>query len=140
MIFRGPYPEINIPDVPLTEFVLEHADDVRDKPALIESPTGRAITYAQFAESIRRVAAGLAGRGLEKGDVFGILSPNIPEYAIAFHAVATLGGISCTVNPLYTEQEIAHQLNDSGARFLVTVPQCLRKANGAAALGTNIEE
>src|SRR5438128_6420775 len=119
MIFRGPYPEINIPDVPLTEFVLEHADDVRDKPALIEGPTGRAITYAQFAEAIRRVAASLARRGFAKGDVFGILSPNNPEYAIAFHAVATLGGINTTVNPLYTAEEIAHQLNDAGAKFLV---------------------
>ena len=139
MIFRGPYPEINIPDVPLTEFVLEHSDDVRDKPALIEGPTGRAITYAQFAEAIRRVAASLARRGFAKGDVFGILSPNVPEYAIAFHAVAMLGGINTTVNPLYTAEEIAHQLNDAGAKLLVTVPEFADKAR-AAARKANVHE
>jgi acyl-CoA synthetase (AMP-forming)/AMP-acid ligase II len=64
--------------------------------------------------------------------VFGILSPNCPEYAIAFHAVATLGGIVTPINPLYTRYEIAHQLKDSGARFLVTVPGCCDKVDEAA--------
>ncbi len=64
--------------------------------------------------------------------MFGILSPNCPEYAIAFHAIATLGGIVTPINPLYTQNEIAHQLKDSGARFLVTVPGCCDKASEAA--------
>src|SRR5688572_23578128 len=140
MIFRGPFPDVSIPDIPITPFVLQKAKMLGDKPALIDGPSGRVITYAKLVESISRAAAGLHARGFKKGDVFAILSPNVPEYAIAFHAVASLGGISCTVNPLYTEQEIAHQLKDSGARFMVTVPQCLRKSNSAAALATNIEE
>lgn len=139
MIFRGPYPAVSIPEVPLTEFVLEHVDEVRDKPALIEGPTGRQITYAQFAEAVRRTAAGLARRGFAKGDVFAILSPNVPEYAIAFHAVATLGGVNTTVNPLYTAAEVAHQLQDAGAKLLVTIPQFVEKAR-AAAQEANIEE
>jgi len=140
MIFRGPFPDVTIPEVPITPFVLQKAAGLGNKPALIDGPTGRVITYAKLAESIERAAAGLHARGFKKGDVFGILSPNVPEYAIAFHAVALLGGINCTINPLYTEEEIAHQLKDSGSRFLVTVPQCLQKANRAAALSTNIEE
>lgn len=140
MIFRAPFPDVSIPEVPITPFVLQNAKALGNKPALIDGPSGRVITYANLVESISRAAAGLHARGFKKGDVFAILSPNVPEYAIAFHGVASLGGISCTVNPLYTAQEIAHQLKDSGARFLVTMPQCLRKANSAAALGTNIEE
>lgn len=140
MIFRAPFSDVSIPDVAITPFILQKAKRLGDKPALIDGPSGRVITYAKLAESIERTAAGLHARGFKQGDVFGILSPNVPEYAIAFHAVASLGGISCPVNPMYTEQEIAHQLSDSGARFLVTVPQCLEKANGAAALATNIEE
>src|SRR5882672_3415570 len=132
MIFRGPFPEVVIPEVPLTQFVFQNANGRGDKAALIEGPTGRTITYEQLQESIARVAASLARRGFKKGDVFGILSPNVPEYAIVFHAVASLGGISSPVNPLYTEHEIAHQLKDAGARFLVTVPQCFKKGAGAA--------
>lgn len=132
MIFRGPFPEVIIPEVPITSFVLQKVKERGDKPALIDGPSGRVVTYAKLAESISRVAAGLAKRGFKKGDVFGILSPNLPEYAIAFHAVASLGGISTTVNPLYIEHEIALQLKDAGAKFLVTVPQCLEKASRAA--------
>ena len=40
--------------------------------------------------------------------------------AIAFHAVAILGGINTTLNPLYTAEEAAFQLRDAGAKFLVT--------------------
>lgn len=139
MIFRGPFPEVAIPETALTPFVFQNAKGRGDKAALIDGPTGRIITYAQLVDSIARVAASLAKRGFKKGDVFGILSPNVPEYAIAFHAVASLGGIVTPVNPLYTENEIAHQLKDAGARFLVTVPQCLEKAN-AAAIEAGIEE
>jgi acyl-CoA synthetase (AMP-forming)/AMP-acid ligase II len=140
MIFRAPFPDVTIPEVAITPFVLQKAKTLGDKPAIIDGPSGHIITYAKLAESIERTAAGLHARGFKKGDVFGILSPNVPEYAIAFHAVASVGGISCPVNPMYTEQEIGHQLKDSGARFLVTVPGFLAKANGAAALATNIEE
>ena len=78
MIFRGPYPEVSIPEVSLTKFVLRRAQELGSKPALIDGPTGRIITYAQLAEAITQVAAGLAQRGFKKGDVFGILSSNCP--------------------------------------------------------------
>jgi len=139
MIFRGPFPEVVIPEIPVTTFVFQNAGARPDKAALIDGPSGRAITYSQLTDSIARVAASLAKRGFKKGEVFGILSPNVPEYAIAFHGVASLGGITSPVNPLYTEHEIAHQLKDAGARFLVTVPQCLEKAT-AAAREAGIEE
>lgn len=132
MIFRGPFPEVTIPEQSITSFVFQDAKGRGEKPALIDGPSGRVLTYGQLAESIARVAASLAQRGFKKGEVFGILSPNVPEYAIVFHAVATLGGINSPVNPLYTEHEIAHQLQDAGARFLVTVPQFLEKATLAA--------
>src|SRR6266550_3266008 len=139
MIFRGPYPEVVIPEVSITSFVLQNAVALGDKPALIEGETGRTITYAQLVDSIRRTAAGLAAHGFKQREVFGILSPNVPEFAIAFHAVASLGGTCTTVNPLYTEHEIGQQLKDAGARFLVTVPECLAKAR-AAANAAEIEE
>jgi len=132
MIFRGPFPQVDIPEIPVTTFVLQRAAERGDKPALIDGPSGRTIKYSELADRISRVAASLWKRGFKKGEVFGILSHNLPEYAIAFHAVASLGGINSPVNPLYTEQEIAHQLKDAGARFLVSVPQFLEKAKGAA--------
>src|SRR5215510_13993721 len=132
MIIKGPYPDVTIPETALTPFAMHRAKELGDKAALIDGPTGRKVTYQQLADSISIAAHNLAQRGFKKGEVFGILSPNCPEYAIAFHAIATLGGIVTPINPLYTRYEIEHQLKDSGARFLVTVPSCVNKASAAA--------
>ena len=139
MIIKGPYPDIPIPETALTPFVLHRAQELGDKPALIDGPSGRTFTYTQVADAISIVAHNLSARGFRKGDVCGILSPNCPEYGIAFHAVATLGGIVTPINPLYTRFEVGHQLRDSGARFLVTVPACAEKVLEAGQRG-NVEE
>jgi acyl-CoA synthetase (AMP-forming)/AMP-acid ligase II len=118
--------------VSITDYVLRHAARLGDKPALIDGPTGRTITYGGLAESVRRAAAGLHRIGFRKGDVFAIYSPNLPEYAVIFLAVASVGGVNTTVNPLYTADELAKQLQDSRARFLVTVAPFLDKAQEAA--------
>ena len=109
-------PPVSIPDVSITDYVLRHAARLGDKPALIDGPTGRTLTYGQLADSVRRTAAGLSRLGFRKGDVFAIYSPNLPEYAVIFLAVASLGGVNTTVNPLYTADELAKQLVDSRAR------------------------
>jgi acyl-CoA synthetase (AMP-forming)/AMP-acid ligase II len=133
MIVKSASPSVDIPEVSITEYVLRHAARLRDKPALIDGPTGRALTYGQLADAVRRAAAGLARRGFKKGDVFAIYSPNVPEYAVALLGVASIGGISTTANPLYTADELAKQLGDCRARLLVTVPPFLDKAKEAAA-------
>jgi acyl-CoA synthetase (AMP-forming)/AMP-acid ligase II len=131
MIIRSTAPDVPIPDVSLTEYVLRHAERLGGKPALLDGPSGRVLTYAELAAGVRRAAAGLGQRGFGKGDVLAIYAPNIPEYAIVFQAVASAGGINTTVNPLYTPDELATQLRDSGARLLVTVPPLLAKARQA---------
>lgn len=132
MIFRSPFPDVEIPDVSLTEFVLGGAAGLADRPALIDGVSGRVLTYAQLAGAVRAAAAGLARRGFAKGDVLALFSPNLPEYVVAFHAVATLGGVVTTVNPMYTADELAKQLADSGAKYLVTIPQLVGRAREAS--------
>jgi acyl-CoA synthetase (AMP-forming)/AMP-acid ligase II len=128
----SPHPDVAIPDVPLHEFVLADAARRADQVALIDGPSGRALTYGQLAGGVRRVAAGLAARGFGKGDVFAIYCPNVPEYALAFYGVSAAGGINTTISPLYTTDELVRQLTDAGARFLLTVPPFLDKALEAA--------
>ena len=132
MIFRGPYPDVEIPEVSLTDFIFRSIGNLKTKTALVDGPSGRSFTYGEYQDAVRRVAASLAKKGLRKGDVFAIFSPNCLEYAITFHAVAMLGGISTTLNPLYTADEAAFQLKDAGARFLATAPQFHEKALAAA--------
>jgi acyl-CoA synthetase (AMP-forming)/AMP-acid ligase II len=139
VVIRSAFPDVEIPDVPLTEFVLAHADGLGDKPALVDGTTGRTVTYGQLTGSVRAAAAGLAARGFGKGDTFAHYAPNLPEYPIAFHAVATLGGVNTTANPLLTADELAVQLRDCAARMIVTVPPLLEKA-AAAAERAGVEE
>jgi len=139
MIYRSPYPDVQIPVVPLHDFVFEHAERWADKPALIDGPTGRALTYRQLVEACRRMAAGLAARGFRPGDVFAIYSPNLPEYAAAFFGVSMAGGTITTVNPTYTAGELGRQLSDSGATYLVTIPSLVEVAADAAK-GTAVRE
>jgi acyl-CoA synthetase (AMP-forming)/AMP-acid ligase II len=139
MTFKSPYPDVEIPERPLTHFLLEQMAPYGDKPALIDGPTGRTITYQQLAFGIHFVAAGLAERGFGKGDVLAIYSPNIPEYAVAFHAVSYVGGTVTTINPLYTADELAHQLNDAGAKYLLTIPHFMENAKTAVSQ-SDVEE
>jgi acyl-CoA synthetase (AMP-forming)/AMP-acid ligase II len=97
MAFRSVLPDIDIPSTSLPSFVLEHAARFGDKPALIDGPSGRTITYAQLSGMTRALAAGLAARGFGAGDVFAIFSPNVPEYAVAFHGVLIAGGTNTTI-------------------------------------------
>jgi acyl-CoA synthetase (AMP-forming)/AMP-acid ligase II len=132
MIVRSRAPDVTVPDVSLTPYVLRHAERLGGKPALIDGPTGRALTYRQLAEGVARAATGLQRRGFGKGDVLAIYCPNVPEYATVFLAVASIGGVNTTINPLYVVDELVTQLRDSGARLLVTVPAFLDKARAAA--------
>ena len=139
MVIRSPFPDVEIPDMSFTDFVLARAGERGDKAAFIDAPSGRTITYPQLVESIRGLAAGLSERGFGKGDVFAHFAPNLPEYAVAFHGVASAGGVNTTANPLLTVKEFASQLVDSGARLIVTIPELVEKATAAAA-GSNVEE
>jgi acyl-CoA synthetase (AMP-forming)/AMP-acid ligase II len=132
MIFKSPHAPVTIPDSTITEYVLRNASKLGDKPALIDGPTGRTYTYAQLPDLINRLAAGLARHGVKKSEVFAIYSPNLPEVALAFHAIASLGAATTMVPPLFTDDEIIKQLKDSGARYLLTVPQLMEKAQKVA--------
>jgi len=139
MIFRAPEPALEIPEVALTPWLLESMARRGDKAAFIDGMSGTTLSYADVTRKIRQAAAGLAARGFSKGHVCAIFSPNVPEYAIAFHAVSLLGGINTTISPLYTAMELRQQLEDSGAWCVVTVPQCLDKVKEAVA-GTSVRE
>ena len=133
MIFKSPHPDLEIPQRNLAEIVMHRATELADKPAIIDGPTGRTYTYGQLQALIDKFAAGLVARGFKKGDVLGIYMPNVPEYAIAFLGTAAIGGINTTINSLYSPKEVAFQLNDSGAKFLLTIPQFMEGASTAAA-------
>lgn len=89
------------------------------------------IKFSDIPRLMRRCGAGLTKLKFTKGDVFCIFSPNLPAFAIAWFGVVSIGGVLTTCNPSYTANELAHQLNDSKAKFLLTVPSFLATAKEA---------
>ena len=132
MILRSPFPEVPIPDVTIGEFVFEHAGGWWDEPAMIDGPSGRSLSYGALRTLIGRCRNALLARGFTRGDVLCLYSPNVPEYAAVFFAVAELGGVNTTANPIYGTEELARQLKDSGAKIVVTAPQLAERACAAA--------
>jgi acyl-CoA synthetase (AMP-forming)/AMP-acid ligase II len=128
-----------IPDVDISSFVLATAAEHADKAALIDGPSGRTITYGELDAATAALAGALVQRGIAKGDEVAVYMPNLPEYAVVFHGISRAGAVSTTANPLYRPGELRHQLNDSGARMLFTVPPFLEVAREAAE-GTKVEE
>ncbi len=133
MIYKSSIPEVGLPNVSVTDFLLPRLAEHGDKPALIDGPNGRTLTYPQLAGMIHKLAAGLQKRGLQKGDVLALYLPNLPEFAVAFYGTLLAGGTVTTVSPLYTPAELAYQLRDTRARYLLTIPPFL--ANAQAAVG-----
>lgn len=139
MIFTSPLAPVRLPTKALTPYVLERAGQWAAKPAFIDGSTGRTMTYGEFDEAVRRQAGGWLESGLAQGEVVALMAPNCPEYGVVFHAVALAGGALTTVNPTYTSGEVHHQLVDSGATRLVTIPSFLETATTAIA-GSGVKE
>ena len=132
MALASPYPDVEIPNLSVPEFVLAAGKERPDAPALIDGLKGDTITHGQLAAYVDRVAANLHARGLRKGDVVAVFCPNTPWYPVVFHGIAAAGCVMSPINSLYTPDEIAFQLKDSGAKILITISLFMDRAVAAA--------
>ena len=82
---------------------------------------GRRFSYAETASAVDRVACGLAALGIARGDRVGLFLPNVPQYLAAYYGALKLGAVIVNFSPLYSVEELAHQVADSGTRLLVTL-------------------
>ena len=133
MELASSFPDVDIPPVSLTRLLFDDVEGRADRPAMIDGLSGRTLRYGELAGMASKFAAALAERGVAKGDVVAIFSPNTPYFAVAFHGVLTAGAVATTINSLYTPDEIAHQLRDSQAVLMVTVAPFLDRARAAVA-------
>jgi acyl-CoA synthetase (AMP-forming)/AMP-acid ligase II len=131
-VLTGPWPDPVVPDISLSEFLLATATQQAERAAIIDASSGRTLHYAELADGVRRVASGLAALGLRPGNVFAIMAPNSPEWLLACCGALAARGVVTGINPLCTPGEVATQLADADARFVLTVPEFLPVASAAA--------
>lgn len=91
----------------------------RDRPAT--AFLGSELTFGQIKQQADKLAAGLGGIGIRKGDRVGVMLPNCPQYLISLFAIARLGAIITNINPIYTRREVELAAKDSGMRVLITL-------------------
>jgi long-chain acyl-CoA synthetase len=82
---------------------------------------GRKFSYAETLLGARRVAVGLGKLGIQRGDRVGLFLPNVPHYVAAYYGALMAGAIVVNFSPLYTVEELSHQVADSGTRLLFTL-------------------
>jgi long-chain acyl-CoA synthetase len=109
---------LTYPSGPLHEVMRATAARFPDKTAITFKD--QAITFADFDRQSNRLANGLARLRLASGDRMALYLPNGPHYELAFYAASKLGAIACPMNPSYREREVTYQVNDSGAKVMVT--------------------
>ena len=133
---RSPLPDVALRDVSITERLFEGLTQAGDRVVLTDGPSGEGWTGDALIDRICRLAGGLQARGIGPGSVIALMAPNMPDYAVVFHAVAMAGATITTINPTYTAPEVGHQLRDSGATVLVTIeaflPVALAALEGSA--------
>jgi acyl-CoA synthetase (AMP-forming)/AMP-acid ligase II len=113
----------------ITALLQDRVDAAPDKVFLFSQPDGRQFTYSQFADSVVRTAALLAGEGVAKGDVVSLLMPNSVEYVIAYFACWRLGALAGPINSHLKEQEISYVVSNSEAKALLVGSEFLPVIN-----------
>ena len=131
MIHSSPLPDVEIPDCSITEIVLGQAAERADEVAITDGGAS-SYTFAEFDRAIHRVAGGLAAHGVGPGTTLALMAPNLPEYAVVFHAIAVAGACVTTVNPTYGPEEVRYQLQDAGATWIITTDMFLETATAAS--------
>ncbi len=141
MPFRSPFPDVEIPDVSVYDYIFgDLTDDDLSRIAVFDSATGSETTYGDLRARIDAFAGALAARGIKPGDVVALHCPNTAAFIVAFHGILRAGATATTINSLYTPPEIANQLRDSGAIRYVTVSLLLAGAMaGCAEVGLGAE-
>ena len=106
---------------PLTLNAMFEASAARHGDKSLIDFLGRHYSYAETLDGANRVAAGLAALGYGPGDRIGLFLPNVPHYLAAYYGILRLGATVVNFSPLYTVEELAHQVEDSGTRALFTL-------------------
>ena len=91
----------------------------------------RSLTFSELEQTIERCAAGLVSLGIGKGDTFGLVLRNCPEFVICAFALARLGATAVPVNFLEKADRIAMIFNDAEVRGCLTAREFLKTVRRA---------
>lgn len=103
------------------------------------SNLGTEITYQELDHISRNLAAYLQQLGLKRGARVAIMMPNLLQYPVAIFAILRAGFVVVNTNPLYTADEVVHQMNDSGAEAIIVLANFAKTVEKALPLTPNLK-
>lgn len=122
-LYKNSYPkginwDAHIPVYPVFDMLDATAAKYPDRPAF--DFLNYKLSWGEIHSQACRLARTLQDRGIGKGRRVGLFLPNCPLFVIAYYAVVRTGATVVNYNPLYSEKELAHQINDSGTDTIIT--------------------
>lgn len=137
-LYQASYPEgvqrdLTIPVCALSDFLGQTAAKYPLSPAF--DFLGYKMNWGEIYQASLKLARALQDKGVGKGMRVGLLLPNCPYYVIAYFAIARTGATIVNFNPLYSETELLHQVNDSGTELMITADLDLLYGKAKAMVG-----
>ncbi|MEV0089350.1 long-chain fatty acid--CoA ligase [Saccharopolyspora sp. NPDC050642] len=127
---------MSLPDVAMASSMCEvFQATVAARPdvvALRASDGGQAITWRAYGEQVGRIAAGLAGLGVRRGDTVALMLTNRPEFHLVDAAVMHLGATAFSVYNTFTAEQVAQLFTNAGNRIVVCERQFVARIREAA--------
>lgn len=126
---------VDIPAVDLPTFVFgAQTGDIGSGPVLLDadSPQRYRLSRTTYRLWSKRFAAGLIANGFQPGDRVLLFSSNSIFFPVVFMGTIMAGGVFSAANPGYVSRELAYQLTDTGARFLISAEASLPTSLEAA--------
>lgn len=109
---------IDYPVIPVGEIIRGSANRFGEHTAIIYKE--KAYSYKTLYADALRFANSLRNNGFGKGDVIAIHMPNCPQYVVAYYGILLSGATFSPANPLLPPKDLAYQLNDCGAKAIIT--------------------
>ena len=109
--------EVEVPGKSVPQLFDEMADKYSGQAALIFY--GKKIKYGELKKLTDRFAAALADLGVAKGETVALYLLNCPQYVIAYIGALKIGAKVTPISPVYTSQEVKHQLEDSETKTII---------------------
>src|SRR5919109_1007453 len=105
-----------------------------DRMALRLKDDAFTMTWGEYSDKVRDVAAGLAGLGLDRGGTLALMLTNRPEFHFFDAAALHLGATPFSIYNTYAGEQIQFQVEDAGARILVTEKAFLDRVRPVAGI------
>ncbi|HMK61350.1 MAG TPA: AMP-binding protein [Dissulfurispiraceae bacterium] len=110
-------------DLTFYDLICRNAICYRNRIAFMEADDGSALTFENFKDMVDRLACGLQGAGIRKGDRIGAIGKNSREFFLLYGAAAALGAVMLPVNWRLSLGEMFFNLNDGEPSIIFSDPE-----------------